>query len=200
MAPELPSPDPGGASQRVVIVHAACTGSMRRAAFSRSSRPSSTRPPESAHSSSSSRSSETRRISRPPSRTATRAVSSIVPFTTTPPSRAENGGTSVHPPAKSRRTGAVAWNSAGRSRRLTAPSVYPGEERRELELPDRDLEADGSEPGLNHLLERRLPAPDGEQLERDMSAAEQAPRGVRVGGDRAHRDISRHVRRHRAVG
>ena len=108
MAPEVPSPDPRGASQRVARVQVACTGNIRNAAFKRSRRPSSTRPPEFAHSSSSPRSSATSRMRGPPSVSSTRAESPIAAFTTTPPSRPENGGTSVHPPAKSSRTGATA--------------------------------------------------------------------------------------------
>src|SRR5207245_649636 len=119
-APELPSPDPGGASERVVRVQALCTGNIRSAALTRSRRPSGTSPRESAHSSSWPRSSDTRRMSTPPSFRSTCAERPMQPFTTTPPSRAENGGTSVQPPAKSRRVGAVARNALGSSRRFTA--------------------------------------------------------------------------------
>src|SRR4051812_20534331 len=44
----------------------------------------------------------------PPSLTSARANSRTAAVTTTPPSWVEKGGTSVHPPARSRRTGAVA--------------------------------------------------------------------------------------------
>src|SRR5438128_1625460 len=93
----------------------------------------------------------------------------------------------------------IARRAEHRRREVPLPAVHPREERRELELPDRDVEAHGSEPGLNHLLERRLAAPDGEQLERDAPAAEQPPRGVGLRGDRTHRHIAGNRRWHGAV-
>ena len=81
---------------------------MRNAAFASANFPPAVRPPEFAHSSVSPSSSETRRNKVPPSSNCTLARNPIAPFTTTPPSRAENGGTSVQPPAKSSRMGALA--------------------------------------------------------------------------------------------
>src|SRR4051812_14062730 len=49
-----------------------------------------------------------RRKPLPPSWTSARAKSWMAAVTTTPPSRAEKGGTSVQPPARSSRTGAAA--------------------------------------------------------------------------------------------
>src|SRR3989449_4556089 len=90
------------------------------------------------------------------------------------------------------------FRSHGR-REVPLPTIDAREERRELELPDRDVEAYGGEPGLNHLLEGPLAAPDCEQLERDVSTAQQPARRVRVRGNRTHRRVPGNVRGHRAV-
>src|SRR6266849_5311474 len=86
-------------------------------------------------------------------------------------------------------------------RRAEVPltAVYPREERRELELPDRDVEAHGGQPGLNHLLERPFTASDGEQLEGDTPAAQQPAGRVRGRGNRAHRRVPGNARRHGTV-
>src|SRR5216683_55802 len=80
------------------------------------------------------------------------------------------------------------------------PAVYPREERRELELPDRNVEAHGRQPGLNHLLERPFTASDGEQLEGDMPAAQQPAGRVRRRGKWAHRCVPGNARWHGTVG
>src|SRR5207302_221814 len=64
---------------------------------------------------------------------------------------------------------------------------------------DRDVEADGGEPRLDHLLERCFAAPHREQLERDASAAQQPARRVGSDGQRAHRDVAGDAGRHGTV-
>ena len=242
-----PSPDPEGASDRVVSVHGP-TGSMRSPACRSDSGPAGSRADSSGTSRLPFRSSATSRRPLPPGRTSAWAYSSIAAETTTPPSRDENGGTSVQPPARSRRTGAAARNTltgrpTSRARwELTPeihsdpvhPSVHPlqpssvvqhdhgerigehplrpsrigrggeardGGERSEireprvarhtedggievvrgpvhprqkggqLELADPGVHAGAPQASLDHLLERRLTAADGQQLEPEWRPA-----------------------------
>src|SRR4029077_10193491 len=87
-----------------------------------------------------------------------------------------------------------------RGAEVPLPAVHAREERRELELPDGDVEAHGGQSGLNHLLERPFAAPDGEQLEGDAPAAQQPAGGGRGRGDRAGGGGTRDVPGGRARG
>ena len=94
----------------------------------------------------------------------------------------------------------VARRANHRGREIVSPRVHAIEKRRELELPNRDVESDRRQPRLDHLLERRLAAPDREQLERDPSSPDEPPRRIGVGGNGPERDMAGHVGGHRAVG
>src|SRR5574337_743268 len=106
-APELPSPAPGGAPDRVWRREGSAPNERSAARCSGSSLASAT-PSTVGYSRVRPRSSATIVVHRGAGLTSTVTLRSIAAATTSPPSCMENGGTSVQPPARSSRTGAEA--------------------------------------------------------------------------------------------
>src|SRR5437867_3711057 len=154
-APELPSPEPGGASLRVVSVNPPSTGNIRSAAISSGSLPCRVSPLTHAQA----HRLDTSRVIQPDRR----QLLSKYPRGS---HRIGGNRNACNLPKRLEETEAGIPGDAGHGRRKVVPRPEDAtQERGVLELANRDLEPRGGQPRLQHLFQRPFPTAHREQLE-----------------------------------